>query len=546
MLNIQLYNKIKNTAGYIDKDGQIKNDLDTYWVVTDYMQVTPGSTCTYNGISLIGPDQYGAFYNDHQELMSTFQIQTGEVQLTIPDNVFYVRFSLCRQTKINLFSSPLEVGSINDISGSNEAGDSYKRSRDYLDISVEGFADLFPDETYTLSTTKDVYQVVLYFYRETLDHSTLYARCYPTTFDQAVNKVTFTIPNDIVNINGMRVKFYTPDNVDFDVMLNAGTTAIPYVPYANTSKNDASTFQFFIWAEAYSAFREELYDWLTSTLSPNLTEGDLDIIIKLMCYIFGDLSGLVYSLKYQIDPDMAEEAYLKHLGSIIGYEWNDGLTAEEQRESMKLYVDLQKKRGTTFSLKNLIAVFGQTRNSYYSTSDLRGIKIVEGGKDGEPVGTADSNGLYPGDIMIEIPQFSSILIKAIDNIRLIGTRIFFTYIICCGPFKLVTKVDCGQEINVFFDPAYWGYDPTIEEFTQLVIDETGSDEINNVIDWPILNTRVKNCTANANCAIYISQVAPYEKGFVWHEAGNPRYQGFLVDDDTLKDEDSMYGISFNE
>ena len=52
---------------------------------------------------------------------------------------------------------------------------------------------------------------------------------------------------------------------------------------------------------------------MKETLSSNLTKGDLDIIIRLMCYIFGDLTGLTYKLKDQLDPDKAEEYYLRHL-----------------------------------------------------------------------------------------------------------------------------------------------------------------------------------------------------------------------------------------
>lgn len=540
MLNIQLYNKIKNDAGYIGPGGIIQHDLDAYWVVTDFMQVTPGSKCSYDGITLVGPGQFGAFYDKHQDFIETFVISQDDTEITIPDDVYYVRFSLCRKTKMNLFSSPLEVGSINETSGSDEAGDTFRRTSEYIAMDINGFADLAPNSTYTISTTEDVFQMVFYYYRETLDHSTIYNSYVATPFNQRVNTVTFTTPN-IATLNGLRVKFYDPDDAEFKVMLNSGETAFPYMPYSESDNDDTNTFHFYIYAEAYASFREELYEWVKSTLSPNLTEGDLDIIVKLMCYIFGDLSGLVYNLKSQIDPDLAEESYLRHLGSIIGYEWNDGLTADEQRESMKLYVDLQKRRGTVFSLKNLIAVFGQTKNSYYSTSDLRGVTMIEGGKDGEPVGTADSNGLYPGDIQIEMPVFSNILINAIDNIRLIGTRIFFTFVIYCGPFKINVETDAGHEIHLFFDPAYWGYDPTIEEFTHIVEEETGEDVIGNIMDWPILNQRVKNCQANTSCVVYTAYAEPFEKGFIWNTPGKTNYQGFLVDDDTLKDDDTMYG-----
>ena len=95
---------------------------------------------------------------------------------------------------------------------------------------------------------------------------------------------------------------------------------------------------------------------------------------------------------------------------------------------------------------------------------------------------------------------------------------------------------------MFFDPAYWGYDPTIEEFTSIVEDEYGEDyTIDDIKDWPIVNTRVKNCQANACCVVYTAYAEPFEKGFIWHEAGNTNYQGFMMDDDTLKEDDSMYG-----
>lgn len=545
MINIQLYNKTKNNTGYISRDGRILNDLDAYWVTTDYMQVTPGSKCTYNGLSYIGANQYGAYYDKKQNFIGTFELKTADNNITIPKDVYYVRFSICRRTKINLFSQPLEIGSINETSGSNEAGDTFRRTAGFIEISSSGFADLRPGDTYTISTTEKVLQMAFYYYRETLDHSTIYSSYTETEFNKEVDKVTFTIPS-INGLNNLRVRFYNPNNLDFKVMLNEGDFALPYAEYAEASRDDTNTFNFYILAEAYEGFRAELYSWIKETLSENLTEGDLDIIIKLMCYIFGDLSGLVYNLKEQIDPDLAEEAYLRHLGSVIGYEWNMALTADQQREAMKLYVELQKKRGTIFSLKNLIAVFGQDRNSYYSTSDLRGVNIIEGGKNGEPVGTKDSNGLFPGDIMIEIPQFSNILIKAIDNIRLIGTRLFFTYVIYCGPFKIPIIGDSGKELNIFFDPASWGYNPTIEEFTNIVKEETESDKIENILDWPLLNTVVRNCTANTSCVVYTAYKKPFEKGFIWNTPSKTDYQGFLIDEETLKEEDTMYGYGHAE
>lgn len=221
--------------------------------------------------------------------------------------------------------------------------------------------------------------------------------------------------------------------------------------------------------ETYVSFRDDIYQWMKETLSPNLTKGDLDIIIRLMCYIFGDLTGTTEIMKHQIDVDLSDDYYLKHLCTVIGYEWNNALTAEQQRESIKLFIELRKKRGTTWSIENLIRSFGQDSTSYYSTSDLRGVKVIEyTPNDPEtmegPIYSADKNGLYPGDLLLEVPQFSSILRFAIDNIRLIGTRIIFCYVIYMGIFKMHTTVDAGREIHQYFDPAPWGYSPIIKDW----------------------------------------------------------------------------------
>ena len=183
-------------------------------------------------------------------------------------------------------------------------------------------------------------------------------------------------------------------------------------------------------------------------------------------------------------------------------------------------------------MKNLISVFGQDRNSYYSTADLKGVKIIECMSDERP----DINGLYPGDIMIEIPQFSNILRFAIDNIRLIGTRIIFTYILYLGIFNMKSTFSADREIWQWLDPAYWGYDPKISEFGPV-----GEDTVlNDILDWPIVH-RVRSAISNFDTVILVEKKEPYERGFVWHQPGNNNYKGFLVDDETLKDDDTMYG-----
>lgn len=536
MIKLPLFNKYKCTTGYLSSEGTIISGMEDYFVVTDYMKVSPKSSCTYSGLGAVSEIQLGAYYDKDMNFVSSFPLSTGLVELTIPDAVYFVRFTLSKHSKMNLFNDSLEEGSINDISGSNEAGATFTRSKsNSITIGTsDALSQLVIGETYTISTEVPVYQISLYYYRKTTT-GYIYDSFVSTPLDEEINEYTFVVPNDD-RLAYIRFKFYTPnENHDFKTMLNMGDYVLPYVTPSTTDSDDRNTFNFSILGEAYESFREDLYNYMKLTLSPNLTMGDLDIIIKLMCYIFGDLTGVAYALRDQVDPDKAEEQYLRHLGSVIGYEWNNGLTADQQREAMKLFVDIRKKRGTNWSLQNLISVFGQDRVSYYSSANLKGVNIVEGGKDGEPVGTEDSNGLYPGDIMIEIPQFSNILREAIDNIRLIGTRILFTYVIYTS-LSMVTKFSGMREINLWFDPAYWGYDPKIEDFGPV-----GEDTIiNDVLDWPIVH-RVKNCVSNFKCVIYTAKTEPYETGFIWNEPGNTRYKGYLVDDDTLHDEHTMYG-----
>lgn len=317
--------------------------------------------------------------------------------------------------------------------------------------------------------------------------------------------------------------------------------------------------------ETYINLRADIYTWLKETLSPNITKGDLDIIIKLMCYIFGDLTGTTEAIKNQIDVDNSDDYYLQHLCTVIGYEWNNALTASQQRESIKLFIDLRKRRGTTWSIENLIRVFGQDPTSYYSTSDLRGVKVIEYEPNDPEVmeGTIyapDKNGLYPGDLLLEVPQFSSILRFAIDNIRLIGTRIIFCYVIYMGIFKMLAKVDAGREIHQFFDPAPWGYSPKIKDWgpQEWVHPNLDNDKKNENGEWqeqpdkvPVdgtlqqfsdwfLTNRVQSAKSNAMCAVYIKKVEPYNDGPIWQPANTLNTRGFLVDEQTLNDDHDMY------
>ena len=110
-----------------------------------------------------------------------------------------------------------------------------------------------------------------------------------------------------------------------------------------------------IWPE----FRQKIYDYLKLTLSAVLTAEDLNLIVLLIAELFGDLYMRAKVLPWEIDVDRCSDEHLRALSTIIGYRWNNGLTPDQQRESIKLFCLIRRWRGTNFGLANLIRVFGQ-------------------------------------------------------------------------------------------------------------------------------------------------------------------------------------------
>ena len=86
-----------------------------------------------------------------------------------------------------------------------------------------------------------------------------------------------------------------------------------------------------------TVFRKEVYDYLIHNLSSVMYEDDIDIFVTLICYVFGDLWQRARLLPWEIDFDHCDEEYLRGLSGNIGYKWNEALTADQQREAMKLY-----------------------------------------------------------------------------------------------------------------------------------------------------------------------------------------------------------------
>lgn len=212
------------------------------------------------------------------------------------------------------------------------------------------------------------------------------------------------------------------------------------------------------------AYRKYMYNLACNAITSSLITEDIDTFLKLVGVIYGDLYNISKNINDAINIDYIDEGHLRHLCTLIGYEWNEALTADEQRESIKFYMYLRRMRGTSFGLKNLIRIFGQTTTSLYQASDNSGVRVME-------YTEGNQLGLYPGDIRIEIPEMSRILRNAAEDVKLMGTRLRFAYRIDVG----TTNTDeFGHQlgyypapgvtgnIRIFLQPSLKGWDEQID------------------------------------------------------------------------------------
>lgn len=303
----------------------------------------------------------------------------------------------------------------------------------------------------------------------------------------------------------------------------------------------------------FPEFRVKIYDFLKYTMSNVLTDGDMDVIIKLITEIFGDLYMRTGKLPWQIDVDNCPDEDLKALGSLIGYKWNEALEYDQQRVGIGLYCLIRRNRGSKYGLENLIRSFGQTKKQFYSSADLRGVDIIEYGSGGpetfEPT-------MFPGDIFIRVPEFSSILRDSIMDTKLAGTRIFFQYYIFMGVFHMGMKVDFGYLINITPEKIIQNYDPLLEKLGPFDFD-TRLDQIldfqwthgvrGNIANYanPIGHTpdtlndeHQGNMVAGIQVLTYYK--APWINGFILNTPGLTNYRGFLQPRGTIKPEDILY------
>lgn len=270
-----------------------------------------------------------------------------------------------------------------------------------------------------------------------------------------------------------------------------------------------------IWPE----FRRKIYNYLEYTLSSVMTENDLDLLVLLIAEIWGDLYCRTKLLPWEIQIDRCADEHLEALSTIIGYRWNTGLTADQQRESIKLFCLIRRNRATDFGLSNLIRAFGQDSKSFYSTADLRSVEIVEYGSGGAD--TIEPN-MFPGDIKVLIPDMSKILRDSIFDTKLAGTRLMFVYMIFIGIFHLRIYEDWQYIITKWVTFIMQGLNPRIDTYK-----ETGLDTTIELAAHDQLCHVTRGGKPIASCQVLVYEVDPWNDGFILNTPGLTNYRGFI-------------------
>ena len=278
------------------------------------------------------------------------------------------------------------------------------------------------------------------------------------------------------------------------------------------------------------AYRNYMYYLAYNAITNNLITEDFDVFLKLIGVVYGDLYTLSRNIDDSINIDYVDEEHLRHLCKLIGYEWVEALTAEEQRESIKFYMYLRRMRGTSFGLKNLIRIFGQTTKSLYQASDNSGVRVMEYKK-------GNKYGLFPGDIRIEIPEMSNILRNAAEDVKLAGTRLRFAYRIDIG----TTNDDqYGHRLGYYPAPGVTGniyiwLEPGLEGWDHELDIGVDKDKSSKVI-YKYRDTY--NFHPSTETRKYYSR--PFTDLWMFQEYGLHNVRGWLLDDGVIDENLYLY------
>lgn len=297
------------------------------------------------------------------------------------------------------------------------------------------------------------------------------------------------------------------------------------LPFILTSNSGANIINIYY----TRAYRKYMYQLAYNAITNELITPDINVFLKLIGDIYGDLYTISKNVNDAINVDFVDEEHLRHLCKLIGYEWVEALTADEQRESIKFYMYLRRMRGTSFGLKTLIKLFGQTSSSLYQISSNAGVRIME-------YTEGNDQGLFPGDIKIEIPEMSSILRNAAEDVKLAGTRLRFTYRIDVGttnedPYGHLLGYypapGVVSNVHIWLQPLFKGWDELIsledKEETQKLIYKY----------WD-------NYTIHPSTDITTYYSEPYTDMWLFQIAGLENIRGILLDDGVIQEDLYLY------
>lgn len=279
------------------------------------------------------------------------------------------------------------------------------------------------------------------------------------------------------------------------------------------------------------AYRQYMYNMVKDAITEEIVTDDVDVFLKLVAEVYGDLYLLSKNIDDSINIDFIDEEHLKHLCKLIGYEWVNALTANEQRESIKFYMYLRRMRGTKFGLKNLIRIFGQTTDTLYQASNNTGIRVME-------YQPENKYGLLPGDIRIEIPELSNILRENANDVKLMGTRLLFAYRIdvsstnkdryghILGYYPAPAVV--ANKIKLFIQPGMKGWD-TKQDFTK-------TDQFSDKFIYKYSD----EYNIHASSEITVKPSEPFTELWMFQEPGLVNVRGHITEDGVILNDLVLY------
>lgn len=318
-------------------------------------------------------------------------------------------------------------------------------------------------------------------------------------------------------------------------------------------------------------FIERMYKFFKSTLAESMTKDDLDIIIHLMSYVLGDIDFEATRMKSYVGIDLTPTDRIQQLSTNVAFPWSNALTPEQQRQYVKLYHLIRRRRGSVWAIENLCRVFGQDTASYYQTSDLRSVKLLEypynysgdvpcdilKDENGKPV--LDELGCtipdtskplkwcyyqsgapkFPGDMVLRIPNMTSILYDEIVNTKLAGTRLYFLFYFMQGIFHYAPSTTGLSIRKFYFNPAYGKDYWKIEDLQAPAWDKTPTSIIMYMEDYQV-GHYVTNYEVTGSQMFKVKTVKPFEKGWIFHKINTPNYRGYIISGEDLVDDEVLY------